>query len=381
MAAAAAELTDNWTLTLSDTHGKNSAVAIDAATPTVGHLKALLRRDGIVPVNALRCHVAHRGRVLADDEPLEPLRTVPTAVLAVVMPPPPRSAAGPPPPSQLNVQPVQQPPQAHLPRMMALPSRAEVAAAWERAFPSLRESEALTAQHTRAAEEEEEEEPTCRVCFCGEEAGRLLAPCRCRGSVKYIHESCLNEWRVRSANPRSFERCDQCGYRYRTTPSRLGRWLKDERVHQAGTLLLLCLLYVLGTLLPFRPERLLYRKLHWHPRYSYTWWGGRCDATIRGLMLPALAGFAQSIHHAYKRHRGLPFEQQTWLAGLVLALAADGDVALRPLLVGGFFYFSAVLSVEMRVRSRILCTRFGERVENFEDEATAIAPRPQSTAR
>ena len=40
------------------------------------------------------------------------------------------------------------------------------------------------------------QERVCRVCFCGEEEGPLLAPCRCRGSVRYVHASCLNEWRV-----------------------------------------------------------------------------------------------------------------------------------------------------------------------------------------
>lgn len=33
---------------------------------------------------------------------------------------------------------------------------------------------------------------SCRYCL--EEDGIFISPCRCSGSVKYIHESCLNKW-------------------------------------------------------------------------------------------------------------------------------------------------------------------------------------------
>ena len=29
--------------------------------------------------------------------------------------------------------------------------------------------------------------PLCRICFAGEEAGRLFSPCRCRGSIGKVH--------------------------------------------------------------------------------------------------------------------------------------------------------------------------------------------------
>ena len=32
----------------------------------------------------------------------------------------------------------------------------------------------------------------CRVCF--ESHGKIISPCLCRGSVKYIHEECMNKW-------------------------------------------------------------------------------------------------------------------------------------------------------------------------------------------
>lgn len=41
---------------------------------------------------------------------------------------------------------------------------------------------------------------TCRICFCGPEEGRLISPCLCKGSMKYVHLLCLQHWRTASAN-------------------------------------------------------------------------------------------------------------------------------------------------------------------------------------
>jgi len=34
----------------------------------------------------------------------------------------------------------------------------------------------------------------CRYCFEGEEAGELIAPCKCSGGQRYVHLSCLRRW-------------------------------------------------------------------------------------------------------------------------------------------------------------------------------------------
>ncbi|KAL2210731.1 hypothetical protein CC79DRAFT_1319588 [Sarocladium strictum] len=47
------------------------------------------------------------------------------------------------------------------------------------------------------------------------ELGRLLSPCKCKGSQKYVHEGCLNAWRL--ANPhatRNFWQCPTCKFTY-----------------------------------------------------------------------------------------------------------------------------------------------------------------------
>ena len=75
---------------------------------------------------------------------------------------------------------------------------------------------------------EEEEERVCRICFAGEDAGRLFSPCLCRGSMGLVHVDCLNEWRSMSRNPRSFYGCDQCGYQYNLERTRAARYLERE---------------------------------------------------------------------------------------------------------------------------------------------------------
>ncbi|ORX60420.1 hypothetical protein DM01DRAFT_1160001 [Hesseltinella vesiculosa] len=43
---------------------------------------------------------------------------------------------------------------------------------------------------------------------------RLIRPCRCKGSMKYIHVKCLNRWRNMSPRAASYVACDVCGYHY-----------------------------------------------------------------------------------------------------------------------------------------------------------------------
>jgi len=59
-----------------------------------------------------------------------------------------------------------------------------------------------------------DEELVCRICFSGAEAGKLVSPCLCSGSMRFVHLECLETWRRRSANPQSYYQCENCLYRY-----------------------------------------------------------------------------------------------------------------------------------------------------------------------
>lgn len=61
------------------------------------------------------------------------------------------------------------------------------------------------------------------------EGGRLLSPCKCKGSSRYVHESCLQEWR--HADPgygrRNYWNCPTCGFQYRLGRLSWGHWLSS----------------------------------------------------------------------------------------------------------------------------------------------------------
>ncbi|ORY37807.1 hypothetical protein BCR33DRAFT_721296 [Rhizoclosmatium globosum] len=85
----------------------------------------------------------------------------------------------------------------------------------------------------------------CRICFCSEDAtedqelfdqigqeppidlGRLISPCKCKGSMKYVHLSCLNEWRKVTANSAHFQ-CDQCKYEYSFERTKWATFLRNS---------------------------------------------------------------------------------------------------------------------------------------------------------
>lgn len=53
---------------------------------------------------------------------------------------------------------------------------------------------------------------SCKICHMGEMRGnRLCNPCKCSGTIKYIHKECLLSWMSCSRT----ERCDICHYEYK----------------------------------------------------------------------------------------------------------------------------------------------------------------------
>lgn len=54
----------------------------------------------------------------------------------------------------------------------------------------------------------------CRICLENDDIDNLIYPCKCKGSSKFVHKSCLNEWRTTSTNRENFNRCELCHYQY-----------------------------------------------------------------------------------------------------------------------------------------------------------------------
>lgn len=95
--------------------------------------------------------------------------------------------------------------------------------------------------------EEEHDEEVCRICF--DAAPPLISPCRCLGTQRLVHAECLDAWRARSANPRSFYRCDQCGEPYRLRRHAWAPLLESRAAHSAVASVLVVALIASATLL------------------------------------------------------------------------------------------------------------------------------------
>lgn len=55
--------------------------------------------------------------------------------------------------------------------------------------------------HPAEAVDDEEEEEVCRICRGpSEEDNPLFYPCKCSGSIKFVHQQCLIEWLQHSGN-------------------------------------------------------------------------------------------------------------------------------------------------------------------------------------
>ena len=62
---------------------------------------------------------------------------------------------------------------------------------------------------------EEEDETRCRLCLEGEDDGPLTQLCACSGSIKWIHEHCLDKWRRMSPREDAAYCCGECRDYYR----------------------------------------------------------------------------------------------------------------------------------------------------------------------
>ncbi|XP_007897555.1 E3 ubiquitin-protein ligase MARCH8 isoform X2 [Callorhinchus milii] len=65
----------------------------------------------------------------------------------------------------------------------------------------------------------------CRICHCeGDEEGPLITPCHCTGSLRFVHQACLQQW-IKSSDTRC---CELCKYEFimETKLKPLRKWEK-----------------------------------------------------------------------------------------------------------------------------------------------------------
>lgn len=83
----------------------------------------------------------------------------------------------------------------------------------------------------------EVEAPVCRVCHGESEPGReLFFPCKCDGSIKFVHQDCLQEWLKHARNK---EKCELCGEQF-----------KFKKIYKEGISLHLSIIEIMQELFP-----------------------------------------------------------------------------------------------------------------------------------
>ncbi|WPH03982.1 Hypothetical protein R9X50_00686500 [Acrodontium crateriforme] len=80
------------------------------------------------------------------------------------------------------------------------------------------------------------------------EGGRLLRPCKCKGTAKYVHEECLSAWRRQDPlQKRNYWQCPTCHYKYRLQRLTYGSWLSSTFVQLGLTLFIFVMaMFALG---------------------------------------------------------------------------------------------------------------------------------------
>lgn len=70
----------------------------------------------------------------------------------------------------------------------------------------------------------------CRICHCeGEQDSPLIAPCYCSGSLRYVHQSCLQQW-IKSSDTKS---CELCKFNF-IMHSKIKPFNKWEKLDMSG---------------------------------------------------------------------------------------------------------------------------------------------------
>ncbi|KAF2749198.1 hypothetical protein M011DRAFT_399505 [Sporormia fimetaria CBS 119925] len=82
-----------------------------------------------------------------------------------------------------------------------------------------------------------------------DENGRLIRPCLCKGSSKYVHEGCLQAWR--HADPsygrRNYWQCPTCNFKYRLARMGWGKWVASTAAQITMTVMILLItVFLLG---------------------------------------------------------------------------------------------------------------------------------------
>ena len=106
-------------------------------------------------------------------------------------------------------------------------------------------------QHGQEKEQDATAERECRICFESQQTGenKLFHPCHCRGTQAYIHEFCLEQWRMSNPASNAFRQCPTCKFTYRSSRVLYARLLTHPACIMALTCIVISTCVILVALL------------------------------------------------------------------------------------------------------------------------------------
>lgn len=73
------------------------------------------------------------------------------------------------------------------------------------------------------------EEKECRICFSEENPEKMIAPCYCKGTSKWVHLKCLNNWRYFN-NQIAKKKCMECNFEYEYLDEIIYKYHKCDKI-------------------------------------------------------------------------------------------------------------------------------------------------------
>ena len=161
------------------------------------------------------------------------------------------------------------------------------------------------------------------ITYTSEDGGRLIKPCKCKGTQRYIHEDCLAELRAKSPQKNAYLKCDLCGFQYNTKRLLIHDILLSRVARMLLTIFIVVfLMFVLGFVadpiinLYVDPVETLARQRYWEPitvenmgeEAEDSWW---IQHFMKGLISVGVMGFFKAVllanpwHFWNLRHSGL----------------------------------------------------------------------------
>ncbi|RIA99398.1 hypothetical protein C1645_747237 [Glomus cerebriforme] len=77
--------------------------------------------------------------------------------------------------------------------------------------------------------------------------GKLISPCKCKGSLQYVHIDCLNQWRHSNVREEASYRCEVCKYEYKFYRPRIAKIFSSGfTLHFLSLSLLFSIIYLVS---------------------------------------------------------------------------------------------------------------------------------------